>query len=457
MLSLLLSLALPCLTVARPAAAVPRQPVQDAAVEAEVDALAAGFLARPGGVGLSIGVGRRGKLLLAKGYGLADAELEVPAKADTLFRIASVTKQFTAAAVMKLVERGQLSLEDTLAQLVPELPTPGHTVTLRHLLAHTSGLPSYTDIEEWAPKIPLELTDAEMVELVAAHPFDFEPGADWHYNNSGYYLLGMILARADGTTYGEHLRKALFEPLHLERTRYDSHHDLIPNRAQGYALEGDQLVNDLHLGMSQPGGAGGLLSTGGELVRWSMALTGGQVVSPESFTLMSTSTILPGGRDVHYGFGLELGDFEGRPLVKHEGAIFGFNSALLWLPDEDFHVAVLSNGEALPSDDLAEAIAYAVLDIQRAAAKDEPTGVEQRARLAGTYRLEGTPMEARVFAEGDRLLCQATGQEAFGLKWQGGEEFRADFDDSVRVVFDADAQGFTLYQGGGIVHAERLP
>jgi len=450
-----------CLALAPAFQAAPAKaaaPANDPTVERQVDAIAAEFLARPGAAGLSIGVARRGKLLLAKGYGLADAEFDVPANADTLFRIGSVTKQFTSAAIMLLVEQHKLSLDDTLEKLLPEFPTPGHTVTLRQLLNHTSGIPSYTDIgETWVAKWPIELSDDELLALVEGLPFDFAPGQDWHYNNTGYYLLGMILARQGGTSYGEHVAKVLFGPLQLERTRYDSNQALIKNRAQGYAFNDGQLANDVYLGMSQPGGAGGLVSTGGELVRWEMALTSGKVVTPESFALMSTPTILPNGRDTSYGFGLGVNELEGRKRIQHGGGIFGFNSILFWLPDEDFHVAVISNGEEISSEEVADAIACKVLGIEKAPVKDEPTTREQRARLAGNYQLEGTPMEARVFEEGDRLKCQATGQEAFGLKWQGGDEFRADFDGDVRVVFDGDAQGFTLHQGGGKIHAERLP
>jgi len=430
----------------------------DPKVEKQVDAIAAEFLAKPGGVGLSIGVARKGQLLLAKGYGLADVEFGVPANGETLFRIGSVTKQFTAAAILLFVEENKLSLDAKLEDLVPEFPTPGHTVTLEQLLNHTSGIPSYTDIgKTWQAKWPIELSDAELLELVEGKPFDFEPGQDWHYNNTGYYLLGMIVAKTGEATYGEHLAKTLFRPLGLERTRYDSNREVIQNRAQGYDLEDGRLVNDIYLGMSQPGGAGGLLSTGGELVRWQMALTSGQVVSPESFARMTKPTVLPNGKDTGYGFGLQTSEFAGRKRIDHGGGIFGFNSVLFWLPDEDLHVAVISNGESLRSAKVADAIAYAVLGIEKPVAKNEPTTAELRARLAGKYHLEGTPMDARVFEDGDRLKCQATGQGSWGLLWQGGNEFRADFDAEVRVVFDEDAQGFTLHQGGGVIHADRLP
>ena len=461
-------------TAPAPASAPAPAPANDPSTERLVDPIAAAFLSQPGGVGLSIGVARNGRLLLAKGYGLADAEAKTPANADTLFRIASIGKQLTAAAILKLVEQKQLSLDDTLAKLVPEFPTPGHTVTLHQLLAHTSGIPDYTAQEAWFPLVPRELTDAELLATVAGVDFDFEPGQDLKYSNTGYHLLGMIAARAGaaagtsgtGSTagaaatstaaFGAYMKRAHFEPLGLQRSRHDSNQDLIENRAQGYGLQDGRLVNDIHLGMSQLGGEGGLLSTGGELVRWSMALTGGQVISKESFALMSTATVLPDGRPMRYGLGLEIGEFEGRRRLYTEGGIFGFNSILLWLPDDDLHVAVISNGEEVRSEKVADAIAYAVLGLEKAAVIDTPTTPELRARLSGNFRLEDGSMEARIFEQGGRLMCQATDQPAFGLKWQGGEEFRADFDEEVRLVFDADAQGFTLHQGGAKVHADRL-
>ena len=330
------------------------------ALAAKIDALAAEHLAKPGGVGLSVAVAQRGKLLLAKGYGKADAEFDVPANEQTMFRIGSVTKQFTAALVMRLVEQNKLSLDDELAKYVPDFPLQERKVTIEHLLRHTSGIKSYTDVgEAWEKVWPLELTHEELLALVKDAPFDFEPGSDWRYNNTGYYLLGMVIEKVAGKSYAEQLQAELCGPLGLARTRYDSNRELIRNRAQGYTLDEGQLVNDQMIGMAQPGAAGGILSTAGDLVRWQMALSSGKVVQPESFAKMSTPTVLPGGRDTHYGFGLLLDEWNGRPRVQHGGGIFGFNSMLFWLPVEDLHVAVISNGEPLSSAKLADAIAYA--------------------------------------------------------------------------------------------------
>ncbi len=449
-LTVLLSLFLQ-LSLIVSARAEPRlQSPQTAAWSSKIDALASERLAKPGGVGLSIAVAQRGKILLAKSYGKANAEFDVPANGETMFRIGSVTKQFTAAMVMRLVEQKKIALDDDLSKYVPDFPLQGRTVTIEQLLTHTSGIKSYTDVgEKWMKLWPLELADEELLALVKDEPFDFEPGSDFRYNNTGYYLLGMVIEKVAGKSYAEALQTELCAPLGLTRTRYDSNRELIPNRAQGYALDGEKLANDQMIGMAQPGAAGGILSTAGDLVRWQMALTSGKVVSKESFKKMSTPTVLPNGHDTLYGFGLRMDEWAGKPRVQHGGGIFGFNSMLLWLPGEDLHIAVISNGEPLSSEKLADAIAYAVLGIEPAAVKDEPIPIEVIDQVTGDYVFAGIHMDASVFEREGKLMLQGSGQGAFRMLWQGGLEFRADFDNDVRVVFAADGASLVLHQGGG--------
>ncbi len=430
----------------------------EAGIEARIDAIAAENLERPGAVGLSIGVARAGKVLIAKGYGFADLEFDVRADAETLFRIGSVTKQFTAALVMSYVEQGNLALDDEISKYVPTFPMQGKHVTVEQLLTHTSGIPSYTDQgEAWRAKWPLELTHDELLGIVAGKPFDFEPGTQWAYNNTAYYMLGMIVEKVSGLPYEEALATELLEPLGLGRTRRDSNTDLVKNRAQGYTLAGPGLVvNDQVLGTNQPGAAGFLLSTGSDLVRWQMALTSGNVVSSESFARMTTPTVLQSGKSTGYGFGLAIDEFAGKRRIQHGGGIFGFNSMLLWIPDDDLHVAVVSNGEPLSSAKIADEITLAVLGIAKPPIRDEPVPAERMELLAGEYRIEAIGLDARVFVRDGKLHLQATGQSDFRLLWQTGGEFRASFDDDVKVVFADDGQSFTLHQGGGVFPAKRI-
>ena len=327
-----------------------------------LDGLVRAAMEQPGAVGLSVAVGRGDELLFARGYGRAELEFGAAADEATMFRIGSVTKQFTAAAILKLAERGQLALDESLTTYLPDYPTHGHEITLRHLLTHTSGVHNYTDLgSTWAAVQPFELSDAELVALWRELPLDFPPGEGWNYSNSGYYLLGMVIAKVTGKSYPEFLREAFFEPLGLTGTRYDSNGEVIPRRAQGYGWQAGRSWNDRVLGMSQPGAAGGLLSTAGDLVRWQQALVAGRVVSSESYLEMTTPYMLASGRETGYGMGLQLDTQLDRPCVWHGGGIHGFNSVLLYFPEERLSVAAISNSEGLRAVPLGFELARALL------------------------------------------------------------------------------------------------
>lgn len=429
-------------------AETPEQAAQSA-LAGKVDALAAEHLAQPGAVGFSIAVAQHGKVLLSKGYGKADLEFDVPADEQTMFRVGSVTKQFTAAIVMRLVERGKLALDDELAKHVPEFPLQGRKVTILQLLQHTSGIKDYTEVGDECRKLwPLELSHGELLALIQDAPFDFEPGSDWRYDNSGYYLLGMVIEKVTGQSYAEALQSELCVPLGLARTRYDSNRELIRNRAQGYAFEGGTLSNDQMIGMAQPGAGGGIVSTAGDLVRWQMALASGRVVKPESYARMCATAVLPDGRETGYGFGLFVDEWAGRPRMQHSGDIFGFNAMLVFLPGDDLHVAVISNGETISSIQLVDAIGYAALGIERPKVKDDPIPADRIALWSGDYAFAAIGLDAKAFEREGKFLFQAAGQSAFRLQWQGGAEFRASFDEDVRLVFAADGKSVALHQNG---------
>jgi CubicO group peptidase (beta-lactamase class C family) len=299
-----------------------------------VDAIVQKHMRGPGAVGISVAVARGSEIFYSKAYGFADLELAVSADEETMFRIGSVTKQFTAAAILVLAERGKLSIDDPLARFLPDYPTHGKEVTLRHLLTHTSGVPSYTDLgPEWEQVVARELSDEELVALWKDRPLDFEPGTRWRYSNSGYYLLGMVIAKVSGRSYADFLRETFFDPLKLTRTRYDSNAEVLLNRAQGYDFEDGRFWNDRLIGMSQPGAAGGLISTSSDLVRWQMALVSGRVVRPESWEEMTLPYMLASGSETDYGMGLMLQTQAGQRCIWHGGGIFGFNSALMYFPD----------------------------------------------------------------------------------------------------------------------------
>lgn len=450
-----------CLTYVMAAQLAAAQPPSDAELISRVDELASAALQQPGAVGFSVAVARGEKIIIAQGYGLAEAEHDVPADADTMFRIGSVTKQFTAAAVMRLHEQGKLGLNDDMNKFLPDFPTQGHTVTIRHLLTHTSGIHSYTsDGEFMLKRTGLELSHDQLLAEFIDDPFDFAPGERWAYSNSGYYLLGMIIEKVSGKPYGQYMHDGFFEPLNLHRTRYDSTPDVIKNRAQGYRWEDDKLLNDISMAMSIPGGAGALISTAGDLVRWQIALANGHAVSEESFKHMCTPAALSNGKTRDYGFGLVMKEHRGHRYVGHAGGIFGFNSTLQYFPDDQLHIAVISNSQDVSSGDLLNEIANVALGLPKEEIRDLELTAQQLQRYAGTYKLADVPLEARIFTRDGKLFLQATNQPEFRLMAQGEHEFRADFDNSVKLVFAVDgdsAPTFMLHQGGGKIMATRIP
>lgn len=361
-----------------PAAPLAAQTAPDrAALSAAIDSMARQELAGGRVAGFSIAVARRGEVLFARGYGMADLELEVPVTAEMVFRLGSITKQFTAAAIMRLVEEGKLNLDDEFTKYLPDYPTNGHRITIRHLLTHTSGIKSYTGLgPRWLEKVRLDLTHEELVALFRDEPLDFEPGAKYLYNNSGYYLLGMIIEQLTGQSYADYLAETFFRPLGLEATSYCDDTALVKHRARGYAQGGDGLVNAAPMSMTQPFAAGALCSTALDLVRWQEALAGGAVVSEASYRAMTTPATLNDGAPVGYGFGLSLGrKLEGRPLIGHGGGIFGFVTSLSYLPDEGLTVVVLVNTErGVNPGQLGERIMRRALGLSSAPVSIAPAG-----------------------------------------------------------------------------------
>lgn len=435
-------------------------PSTDAALAAAVDAIVQRTLAQPNAVGLSIAVARGDQLIVTKGYGTADLESGWPVDDQTMMRIGSVTKQFSAAAVMKLVEQGKLSLDDTLDKMLPDYPPTSKPVTLRQILNHTSGIWSYTEDGKFMERdSTMELKSEEVIATFKDKPLEFDPGTKWNYSNSAYYLVGEIIERAAGMPYAQFVQEELFAPLGLSRTRYESNREIISNRAQGYAFDGGKLLNDQTIGADVPGAAGSLLSTAADLVRWNIALAGGKAVSPDSYALMTATTVLPSGRDAEYGLGLGIDTFEGRKRISHGGGIPGFTSMLAYLPEEKLTVAVISNCESLNPGKAADSIMRAALGIAEFVPKDLRVADADLARFAGVYVFQSMPLELTVSGQDGQVFAQATGQKATRLLYQGNGEFRADFDPEVKFVFPAGegpAPSLTLHQRGQHV-ADRKP
>ena len=296
------------------------------------------------GPGEVVLVARDGKILFSHGYGMADREKRIPATPATRFRIGSVTKQFTAAAILRLAEEGKLSLDDPLAKYFPTYPG-GDKITLRHLLTHTSGLHNYTAHPDFMMRVVHPVSPAVLVAYFQDDPPDFPPGEQFKYSNSGYVLLGQIVEKVSGLSLGDYLQKQFFGPLGLQNT--GTWHNAAPpdDAAKGYSFREGQIAPAIDWDMSWAEGAGDLYSTVGDLWRWTEALYGGRVLSPESLRTMTTEVTVP-RKDtltMRYGMGVYRCEVEWLPAIGHDGAVNGYMSSVMWFPEEKMTLCVLSN------------------------------------------------------------------------------------------------------------------
>ncbi len=295
----------------------------------------------PGGVALVV---KNGKVLYRKAFGMANLELGVKMAPGHVFRIGSITKQFTACAILKLAEEGKLDLQDDITKYIGDYPTHGYAISLEHLLTHTSGIKSYTDMAEWTAEVrKKDFTPSELVDFFKNQPMDFAPGEEWRYNNSGYFLLGYIIEIVTGKSYAEYVEEIFFKPLGMNHSSYGSTSRIIPMRAGGYALGENGYKNDDFLSMTQPHGAGALISTVDDLHRWYTAVMNHEVISEASLKKATTPYVLNNGKSTGYGYGWFIRNVQGSLNITHGGGINGYLTSSMYLPAEKLFVAVFSN------------------------------------------------------------------------------------------------------------------
>ncbi len=394
--------------------------------------------------GAAVLVAMDGEMLLRKGYGMADLELSVPIEPDMAFEIGSVTKQFTAAAILMLAERGQLRLDDDITRHLPDFPTQGRKITIEHLLTHTSGIPSYTGIEAWQAQSRQDTTVDQLIGFFRDKPLEFEPGERWAYNNSAYVLLGAIIEKLSGKTYEQFVEEEIFKPLGMKGSRYGSKSEVVSRRASGYEGEAGAYRNASYVSMTQPYSAGSLISTVDDLAAWDRALSGEALLKKASLDRMFTPVPLTSGLSTRYGYGWSVFDFEGRRVIEHGGDINGYASYLLRIPEERLLVVILSNNpEKRPRPDILSL---------RVAARLLGKDLENRPMVAlapealdeyvGVYSIAGGEAgETRIVTrEGDRLFAQRTG----GIKSEVLAAARDNFfykESDNLLRFERDAQG----------------
>ncbi len=411
------------------------------------------------GPGASVLVARNGKILFQKGYGMADIEHHVPVTAETKFRIGSISKQFTAASILKLQEQGKLSIEDKLSKYFPDFPR-GNEVSLRHLLTHTSGIHSYTDKPDFMQKVTNAVTADALIKWFDNDKFDFDPGQKWSYCNSGFFLLGCIVEKVSAQPYEDYLRKTFFEPLGMKNTGVHHSDQALQNVALGYDGGPKRAIN---WDMSWAGGAGALYSTVGDLYRWNEGVFHGKVLSEKSlaaaFTPVKTAETKQYDPTEGYGYGWAIGKFRGAREISHGGGLNGFLSQLQRLPEKNFTAVVLVNGapNASPQHlaDLATEICLGTeLEPRPKGVKVAPGALDL---VVGRYDY-GTAV-LTVEREGERLFAQLGGQQRFEIFPKSETSYFWKVADA-QVDFVKGPDGKIVeavhHQGGGTIHAPRL-
>jgi CubicO group peptidase (beta-lactamase class C family) len=395
------------------------------------------------------------EIILDKGYGFADLEWGIPNSSKTKFRLGSLTKQFTAAAILLLGERGQLDVRDSVMKFVPEAPSEWNAITLFHLLTHTSGIPNFTAFADYASLKHLPATPEQLVERFRDKPLEFQPGEKWSYSNSGYVLLGHLIERICGQSYAQFVEQNLFKPLSMVHSGYDSNSAIIQNRASGYVPDPSGPLNAEYIHMTIPLSAGGLYSTTWDLLRWERALFSGKVLSSVALEQMITPF-----KDA-YAFGLRVRNENGQEVIEHGGGIEGFNAMLAYYPKSKLTVIVLGNVSGSAPQEIADYLGVLALDGNVVLASErERIHVDPRtlARYVGAYQLDPN-FSIEITQQEHRLFGQASGQPQFEIFAETDKEyFLKAF--GARITFVTGKQGWAteliLHQRGIHRRAKRV-
>jgi len=421
-----------------PMAEMRAQESNNAAIVARIDSLAKDYMTLKKAPALSIAVVRGKDTLVMKGYGLASREANRAATASTIYRIGSITKQFTAAGIMREVEQGKILLDSPITKYLPDVPTHGQRITVRNLLNHTSGVHNYTDKPEWVKRWGEEMTPRQIVAFVDKDTLDFAPGTKYSYSNTGYVLLGMILEKVTGQPYATYLQRQFFTPLGLTQTSYCPDKPKDTQFADGYAASSGTVKPAEYLNITQPFSAGAVCSTVRDLVKWHRALLDGRVVGARSYSLMTTADTLNNGSKINYGFGLIPGQLNGKRMIGHSGGINGFTTYGLYVPDENLNVIVLSNSDGGPGP-LALNATRAVLGVPVVPMPKPLVAValadSLRDRIPGVY--DFGELVLRITLEDGRMMAQpdGPGQPKFPIVHLGNLRFGADIDRSISITF----------------------
>ena len=420
--------------------------------------------------GASVLVAKDGKILYQKGFGYANLEKKIPVSPETKFRIGSISKQFTAVATLKLVEAGKMKLDDPLSKYIPDFPR-GDEVSIHHLLTHTSGIHSFTNTPNFLDRVVKPVAWKDLLEEIKGYEYDFDPGANWAYNNSGYFILGCLVEQVSGLSFDNYLKKTFFDPLGMKNTGVYVNGKKYKNEALGYSNENDSLQLALDWDMSWAGGAGNLYSTVGDLYLWNEGIFNGKVLKKETLDKAFTPVQLDNGEQPDamgmggYGYGWAIHQFRDVKEISHGGGLHGFVTNLSRFPDQNMTVTVLTN--CLPSiaqspdaftHNLMEIFAWKELGAQASFSVSEKINPDLLDDYVGQYEYPGGAIMV-ITREGDRLFAKLAYQPTYEIFPQTDSKFFWKVTDA-QIEFVRDEYGIVTHgmhtQGGQTIKTPRV-
>ncbi len=397
---------------------------QNTQIEKQLDELLSKEF-KPVEPGCAVLVAKEGQIIYKKAFGSADVELNLPLSPDLVFKLASITKQFTAIAVLQLVEQGKISLQDSLQRYVPDFPSKGQTITIENLLTHTSGIRDYMQIDY--PNLYMErwdFTPKQLIDSFKSYSSEFEPGTKYSYSNSGYYLLGYIIEKVSGKSYQNYVQEKILTPLALNHTYFDSANIIIPNRVSGYRKENGVIINADYWSPTIAYAAGGLLSNTEDLFKWFKGLLAYKIIKKETLEKAFTPFKLRDGSVISYGYGWYVENSGNASSIEHAGKMNGFITNEIYYPQQDVFIAALFNCEDAPKDEISRSISEIVLG------QSLQTGIVESSNeilnaYVGTYSLTTDPKRTIVISKKDNhLLAKISGQTTLEILFQNTTKFQ---------------------------------
>lgn len=333
-------------------------------LEGKIDSLLLNLFKDKDGPGGAFMIAKAGKPIYQKAFGKANLELKVEMSTNNVFQLGSITKQFTAIAILMLEENGKLSTNDTISKYIPDFPN-GNNITINHLLTHTSGIKDFTKMKSINQIAQKDLSPKELTDFFKNEPVDFQPGEKFEYNNSGYAVLGYIIELVSKQTYSDYIQKYIFDKAGMKNSRYANDVAIIPNRAYGYQKKSEQYVNKTKVSFSVPYASGSLMSTLEDMLKWQNTLNQNLLLKSNTIKKAFTKSKLNNGDLINYGYGWHLLDINGISTREHGGSIFGFKTMGIYVPSIDIYIIGLTNCDCNSPTQVTRDIAKLLIESSR--------------------------------------------------------------------------------------------